>query len=209
MVQGDRERGLQSVYHTLSLPLLPPEGEDSSHYSPTPTWWSGQFFTSCSKVSLSHRVQSFRNRLRQHGSPMGWQVLPSDLIQCGLLPISGPQVLPGACPSTSFPQDHSFLWESTCFSVESSTGCSYISVPLCTSMDWRGTVCLSVVFTTSSRGISAPAPEAPPPPPSSLTLMPAELFLSHSLTHLSQLLPHSKFFPFLSMLSQRHYHHHC
>jgi len=35
--------------------------------------------------------------------------------------------------------------------------------------------------------LSAPASRAPLPPPSSLTLVPAELFLSHSLSRLSQL----------------------
>jgi len=32
----DGEWGLQSVHHTLSLPLIPPQGDDSSHASPTP-----------------------------------------------------------------------------------------------------------------------------------------------------------------------------
>ena len=30
--------GLRSVHHTLSLPLLPPQGEDSSHSAPAPVW---------------------------------------------------------------------------------------------------------------------------------------------------------------------------
>jgi len=44
------------------------------------------------------------------------------------------------------------------------------------------TICLTVVFSTGCRGISAPVPGAPPPPSSSLTLVSAELFLSHILT---------------------------
>ncbi|KAM9590855.1 uncharacterized protein ACIBXB_005903 [Morphnus guianensis] len=52
-------------------------------------------------------------------------------------------------------------------------------------MGCRGTACLTMVFTTGCRGISAPAPGAPPPPPSSLILVSAGLFLLHVLTPLS------------------------
>jgi len=38
------------------------------------------------------------------------------------------------------------------------------------------------VFSTGCRGISLPAPGAPPPPPSLLTCMSTELFLSHIFT---------------------------
>jgi len=34
--QGDGEWGLWSVHHTLSLPIIPPQGEDFSHSSPAP-----------------------------------------------------------------------------------------------------------------------------------------------------------------------------
>ena len=43
-----------------------------------------QFLTNCSSVGAFHRVQSFRNRLLQHGSPTGSQVLPANLLQHGL-----------------------------------------------------------------------------------------------------------------------------
>ncbi|KAK4828634.1 hypothetical protein QYF61_000282 [Mycteria americana] len=83
------------------------QGEDSSHSSPTPAWGPShgrqsstnfsnmsashglQFFMNCSSVGPFHRVQSFRSRLLQHGSPTGSQVLPADLLQSGFLP---PQV---------------------------------------------------------------------------------------------------------------------
>jgi len=117
---------------------------------------------------------------------------------------TGPQDLAGACCSTGSPWGHRFLQASTCSGAGCSTGCRWISAPLWTSMDCRGTACLTVVFIMGCRGkISAPVPGAPPPPPSSLTLVSAELFLSHRLTPLSRLL----FFPFLNMLSQRRYHH--
>jgi len=58
------------------------------------------------------------------------------------------------------------------------------------------------------QGTSARVPGAPPCPPSSLTLVSAELFLSH-LTPLSAALYTAVFFPpFLNTLSQRFYHHH-
>ncbi len=82
---GNREWGLQSVHHTLSLLLLPPQGEDSSHSSHAPAWGLShrrqsstnssnmssshrpQFFTNCCSVGPFYRVQSFRNGLLQHG----------------------------------------------------------------------------------------------------------------------------------------------
>jgi len=75
-----------------------------------------------------------------------------------------------------------------------STGCRWRSAPPWTSMGCRGTACLTMVFSTGCRGISAPAPGAPPPPPSSLALVSAELFLSHRLTPLSSLLFYHSFF---------------
>jgi len=39
----------------------------------------------CPSVSPSHRLQSFRNRLLQCGTPTGSQALPANLFQCGLL----------------------------------------------------------------------------------------------------------------------------
>jgi len=42
-------------------------------------------FMNCPSVGLSHRVQSFRNRLLQRGSPTGSQALPANLLQPGLL----------------------------------------------------------------------------------------------------------------------------
>ena len=67
---------------------------------------------------------------------------------------------------------------STCSNVGSAMGCRWVSAPPWTSMDCRGTTCLTMVFTTGCRGISALVPGAPPPP-SSLTLVSAGLFHTH------------------------------
>jgi len=103
VAQKDGEWGLRSVHHTFSLPLLPPQGEDSSHSASAPAWGPShgrqfstnfssvspshglQLFTNCSGVGPFHRVQSFRNRLLQRGSPTGSQVLPANLLRPGLL----------------------------------------------------------------------------------------------------------------------------
>ena len=56
-----------------------------------------QIFTNYFSMGPSHGEQSFRNRLLQHGSPPGLQVLPANLLQHGSPLHTGPQVLPGAC----------------------------------------------------------------------------------------------------------------
>jgi len=49
--------------------------------------------------------------------------------------------------------------------------CRWISAPPQTSLGFRGTAYLTIVFTMGCRGFSALVPEAPPSPPSSLTLV--------------------------------------
>jgi len=106
-----------------------------------------------------------------------------------------PQVLAGACSSAGFPWGHSLLQASTCSVVGSSTGCRWRSAPPWTSMDCRGTACLTMAFTMGCRGISALAPGAPPPSPS-LTLVSAELFHTYSLLFLAEFsVLNSNFFP--------------
>jgi len=102
----------------------------------------------------------------------------------------GLQVLPAAC---SIATSHSPIWASTCSGVGSSMGCRWISAPPWISMGHRGTACLPMVFTTSCRGISSPAPGAPPPPPSLLILESAEF----SLLSLAAKIPLTSFFFFL------------
>jgi len=97
---------------------------------------------------------------------------------------TGAQVLAGACSSVASPWGHSLLWASLCSGMGSFKGCRWISAPPWASMGCRGTACLTMVVSMGCRGISALAPGAPSPS-SSLTLVSAELFLSHSLTPLS------------------------
>jgi len=71
----------------------------------------------------------------------------------------------------------------------------------------QGTACLTMGCFMGCGGISAPAPGVHPAPPSPLTLVSAELFLSHILTFFSCSFCCAFFFRFLTMLSQRFYHH--
>lgn len=78
----------------------------------------------------------------------------------------------------------------TCCGGGFSTGCSVDS-------------CFTMV-SMGCGGITAPVPGAPPLLPSSMTLVFTELFVTHTLTSLSQLL-WSSFYPFLNIFSQRCY----
>jgi len=201
-----------------TLPLIQREG--SSHRRQFSTNVSNvspshglQLFTNCPSMGPSHGVQSFRNRLLQRGSPMGSQALPANLLQHGLL---SPQVrrswqesAPVQAPhgvTASFRHPPAPVWGPF----------HGLQVAICSTMDLHGlqgnnlphqglhhemqgkTLCSDISGTSS------------PPPPSSLTLVSAELFLSHCLTPLSNCCLTAEFFLFflfLNMLSQRCYHH--
>ena len=162
----DRGWGLRSVHHT-SLPLLPPQGEDSSHSAAAPAWGpthERQSSMNCSNVGPFHGVQSFRNRLLPCGSPTGSQVLPANLLQHGLLSLHGStgparSLLQHGLPTGS----QSLLGIQLLQSGVLSMGYRWIPAPPWTSMGWRGTACLTVVGSMGCRGISAPARGTLPP----------------------------------------------
>jgi len=120
-------------------------------------------------------------------------------------PIStGPQVLPGACSSAGSPQGHSLLQASPCSGMGSSLGCRWRSAPPWASMDcrvkpaspWSSSQAAGESLLQHLEHLLSSA--------SALTLVSAELLLSHILTPLS----HCRFFARLKYLSQRRYHLH-
>jgi len=137
VAQGDGEWGLWSVHHTLSLPLLPPQREDSSTLCPCSS------LRSLSRETVLHKLlqrESFPqaaalHRLPQRGSfPQGavpqeqaapaWVPhrvkSPASKPAPAWAPLSvGPQVLAAACSSTGSPWGHSFLQASTCSGIGS------------------------------------------------------------------------------------------
>jgi len=153
--------------------------EDSSPSAPAPAWGPShgrEFCTDFSHVSPSHGLQlsmTCPSVGPSHGcSPSGTGCSSTGLPTGSQLP-SGIPLLRCGVPST---------------------GCRWRSAPPWTSIDCRGTACLTMVFITSCKGrLSALASRAPPPPPS-LSLGSAEWFLSHRLAPLSSLPFHHRFF---------------
>jgi len=119
----------------------------------------------------------------------------------------GPQVLAGACSGAGSPWGHSLLQAYTCSAVGSlprarggdllhrgppwTAGGQPASPWLSSRAAKEKNLCSDILNNSH--------------PPSSLTLVSAELFLSQSLTPLSRLPFHCRFFPFLNMISQRHH----
>jgi len=97
--------------------------------------------TGCSSVG-PHRVTSPASKPAPAWAPLS----------------TGPQVLAGACSSIGFPQGHNLLH-------------THLPSPPWISMGCTGTACLTMVFSTVCKGISALAPGAPPCPLSSLTFI--------------------------------------
>jgi len=146
-----------------------------------------------------HGVQSFRNRLLQLGSPTGSQALPANLLWCGLLSPWVRRSWQEPAPARGSQQCHSLLQASTCSGMG--------SLPWATGGDLlhRGPPCTAGAqpaspwsSTQAARENSAPATRASLPPPSSLTVVSAELFLSHRLTPPSRLPFHHSFLPLLN-----------
>lgn len=149
--QGKREQGLQALYHTF-LPLLPHQGEDSSHSSLAPVWspcHRRQYSMNFSNVSAFHRLQ-FSTNFSAWNLSTGCILSGTDC--CSMGPLQShksfqqtcsnkdslsPQVigharailqeglLTGSQPPSSTP---------SCSDVGSSMGCRWISASLWTSM---------------------------------------------------------------------------
>jgi len=154
-----------------------------------------QLFTNYPSVGPSHGVQSFRNRLLQCGSPHG-VTSPASKPALVWVPLStGPQVLAEVCCSVGSPQGHSLLQTSTCFSLGSlpraTDGYLLHHGPPWAAGEQPASPWSSQVASEESLLLHL---EHLLPPPSSLTLVSAELFLSHRLTPLSSLLFYCRFF---------------
>jgi len=90
--------------------------------------------------------------------------------------------------------------------------CRWRSAPPWTSMDCRGTTCLTTVFITICKGRLSPPASRAPPPPFFFTDLGVCTVVSLTLSHSSLFTAISPaeffFFPFLNMFSQRGYHCH-
>jgi len=131
-----------------------------------------QLLKNCSNMGPSHGTHSFK-----YG-----------LLQCGFFP-QGQKKGQNICYSVgSSSKSHGSCQKPAPAQVlHEVTAClRHIHLLWC-GMDCRGTTCITMVFTMDCRGISALLPGALPPPPA-LTLVSAELFVSHLLTLFFQLL---------------------
>ena len=160
-----------------------------------------QFFMNCSITGPFHKVESFMNGLRHCGS--SHSVTDASRKPAPVWPpLHRPQLLSGPCSSIGS------LWAEASFRVHLPAtawgppqAAGWVSTPLWTFVDCKGTTCFTMVLTTGCRGTSAPVSGLPPPPPSSLILMSEELFLSEILSPLSQLLLCSVLYPCCNILN--------
>ena len=162
----------------------------------------------CSSVGPFHRVQSFRNRLLQCGSPTGSQVLPANLLQCGLLSLhraTGParSLLQHWLPMGSQPPlGIHLLWRGVLHRLQ---------VDICSTVNLHGLQGDSLPHHGLPHGLQgnlcsgAWSTSSPSFFPDLGVCRVVPLTYSHSslLTAVAQCFSP----PFLNMLSQRHYHH--
>lgn len=148
-----------------------------------------QFFRNCSHVGLSHRVQSFRSRLLQCGSHVGWQVPPENVLQHRLLMRS---------------QSPSGIHLLQCGALQG------VQVGFCSIMDLLPAGRKPASPWSSLWAAGEPVPGAPPAPVSSQTLVSAVVTLTYKFLVLSLAAICScvllLLFPLLTTLSQRLYH---
>jgi len=106
-MQEDRERGLLSVHHTLSVLLLHSQGKDFSHSLPAPAWGPSQgrrFSTNFSNVSPSPL-----HELLQHGS-FPWGAVIQEQTAPTWVPhgVTSPASKPASVWAPLFPLIHRF-----------------------------------------------------------------------------------------------------
>jgi len=137
----------------LSLPLLPPQGEDSSHSSPAP---ASRFLSQETVLHKLLQPESFLRSAGLHKLPQCGSFPQGAVLQEQATPAwvphgvtnparkpapvwaplsTGPQVLAGACSSVGSPWDHSFLQASTCSGVGS---LPRVQVDICSTLDLHG-----------------------------------------------------------------------
>lgn len=119
-----------------AISLLQHGGPSHRKQSFIPNWILPMGCSSLQTAPLDpfHGAQSFRNKPLQPETCRGSQVLPSNLLQRGILSLHN---LPGAFSPMVSPWSHSFLQSrSTCSSMRLSRGYRWISVPL-----WISTGC--------------------------------------------------------------------
>jgi len=192
-----------------TLPLLQREGSSQgrqfstnfSNVSPSHGLQLFTNFTNFSNLGPSHGVQSFRNRLLQSGTSTGSPALPADLLRRGLLsprvhrPWQEPASVWGSHRVTaSFRRLPALAWYPF----------HELQVDICSTVDLHALQGDSLPHHGLHHELQGKAlcsdisGSSSPPPPSTLTLVSAELFLSHCLTPLSTLLFHHSIFSPLS-----------
>jgi len=128
----------------------------------------------CSSVGPSHGVQSFRKRLLQCGSPTGSQILPSNLLQRGLLFLHGATDTARSLirVTTSFRHPPALVFGTL----------HVLQVDICSTMDLHGlqgdNLCYHGLLHRLQGNLYSGA-WSTSSPPSSLNLVSAGLFLSH------------------------------
>jgi len=151
--------------------------------------------TGCSSVSPPWGHQPCQQTCSSMGSSLNGSTGPGrSLLQRGL------------STGSQLPSGIHLLWRGV-----PSTGCRWISAPPWISMHCRGTTCFTMVFITSCKGRLSALTFRAPPPLFFFTDLGVCRVVSFTSSHssLSLRLTLSFFFfsPFLTMVSQRRYHH--
>lgn len=150
-------------------------------------------------------MQSFRSRLLQCGSAMGSQVLQAHLLQqsplsMGHISYKEPALARGLPMASQPPLGFHQLLCSILHGIQ---------INLCSTVDFQrlqGHSCLTVIFTTGSRGMSATAPGTPPFP--TFTDPDVCSFVFHIFSLFSLATAAANFWSFSSTLFHRCYYHH-